>query len=117
MERGSPLRPARMFSNSTGSAAHMTMVAGSQAALDAATAKRNATDSALVEALAKEKDLSAQLGRLLADSASTKDVLSVRKQRDQARQDVEDLESAITHLDADVLTARQAVYQAKVSEA
>ena len=95
----------------------MTTVVEAQAALDAATAKKNATDSALVEALAKEKDLSAQLGRLLADSAPTEDVLAVRQDRDQARQDVEDLESALSHLTEDVATARQAVYQATVSEA
>src|SRR6266513_1812723 len=95
----------------------MTTVVEAQAALDNAANKKNASESTLVDALSKEKDLSAQLGRLLADSASTADVLAVRQDRDQARQDVEDLESAIDHLTADVATAKQALFQARVSEA
>ena len=77
----------------------MPSVIEAQAALDSAVSKKNATDSTLVDLLAKEQDLSAQLGRLLADSAPTEDVLAIRKDRDQARQDVEDLESALGILD------------------
>ncbi len=95
----------------------MTTVTNAQTALDNAANKKNAADSSLIDAQAREKDLSVQLGRLLADSASTADVLAVRQERDQARQQVEDLESAIDHLTADVATAKQAVYQAKVAEA
>ena len=95
----------------------MTTVVEAQAALDNAANKKNTAESALIDALSKEKDLSAQLGRLLADSAPTADVLAVRQERDQARQNVEDLESALSHLTDDVATARQAVYQATVSEA
>ncbi len=95
----------------------MTTVVEAEAAFKAAQDKKNAADSSLIDALSKEKELRGQLGRLLADSAPTTDVLAVRQDRDQTRQDVEDLEAAIEHLTADVATARQAVYQAKVAEA
>ena len=61
----------------------MPSVIEAQAALDSAVSKKNATDSTLVDLLSKEKDLSAHLGRLLADSAPTEDVLAIRKDRDQ----------------------------------
>ena len=38
----------------------------------------------------------------------------MRQDRDQARQDIEDLEAAIDHLTSDVATSKQALYQAKV---
>src|SRR2546426_4561001 len=95
----------------------MTTVVEAEAAFKAAQDKKNAADSSLIDALSKEKELSGQLGRLLADSAPTADVLAVRQDRDQARQDIEDLEAAIDHLTSDVATSKQALYQAKVSEA
>ena len=104
-------------SNPTQQRKSMTTVVEAEAAFKAAQDKKNAADSSLIDALSKEKELRGQLGRLLADSAPTTDVLAVRQDRDQTRQDVEDLEAAIEHLTADVATARQAVYQAKVAEA
>src|SRR5438128_771522 len=86
-----------------------------QSALDGAVSKKNATDSALVDALAREKELSGQLGRLLADSAPTVDVLAVRQDRDAARATIEDQEAALKHLTADVATARQVLHQTKVA--
>jgi len=95
----------------------MTTVQEAEAALTGAINRKNNADSALVDALASETDVSAQLGRLVADAAPAKDIGALRKQRDQATQDVQDLALALKHLDADVATARQAVHQARQAEA
>ncbi len=99
----------------------MTTVQEAQKALDAITSRKNDADSRLVDALAREKDLSARISRMAADGPPSepeaidqfsKDLAAARVDRAQARQDVEDLEGATEHLAADVATARQAVHQA-----
>lgn len=104
----------------------MTTVQAAQKALDAITSRKNDADSRLVDALAREKDLSARISRMTANGPPadpeaiaqfSTDLAAARVDRAQARQDVEDLEGATEHLAADIATARQAVHQAGQCEA
>ncbi len=92
----------------------MPSVAEAQSALDAVNNRRNEVESDLLDALGLEKDLSAQVGRLIADGENAE---AVRQSRDAARQQVEDLESATAQLAGDVAAAQQGVNLARIAEA
>lgn len=88
-----------------------------QAALDAVTAKKKDADYRLSALLKTERDLTDVIGRAVADGVPSAEIAASRKDRDQVRSDIEDLQSALDHLTADVAKAEQGVKEAKRAEA
>jgi hypothetical protein len=92
----------------------MTMVADAVTVLDRITAKKNVADSALVDLLAHEKDLSAQVRQLTAEGV---DPIGCATRATQCVQSIEDTEAPITCLtDTAMPAAKAALTQAKLNE-